>query len=217
VDQEDQILPVVCQAGARPANASDVDLVALRQAFDPVYAKLEQDPQTKAFIGQIETLKQSTTANPPLAIPAGCAGPVPIPSVVLQSSDPLVGTWTTAKLTESQFVRAFVAMGGSEKEGHEGFNAQQFLVVSLQFQGGVFVEYQSRDGGAAELANHATYEIGNNGTFTLYTECIETYGYKVSGDVLRLHFVKVSCPQGIDVGPPFGPTLYASFPFTRSK
>src|SRR6266542_4451286 len=37
VDQEDQILPVVCQAGARPANASAVDLVALRPAFDDVY------------------------------------------------------------------------------------------------------------------------------------------------------------------------------------
>lgn len=217
VDREDQILAAVCQAGARPANASDADFAALRQAFVPAYSKLEQDPQTKAFIGQIETLKQSTAANPPPAIPTACAGSVSLPSAVPQTSDPLAGTWATAKLTESEFVRAFVAMGGSEKDGHAAFNARQFLVVTLQFQGGVFEEYQSWDGGAAELGNHATYVIENDGTFLLYTDCIETYGYNVSGDTLQLHFVKVTCPQGVDVGPPFGPTMYASFPFTRSK
>jgi hypothetical protein len=46
----------------------------LRGAFAPVYASLEQDPQTKAFIERIQALKRSTSAEAPLAIPAGCTG-----------------------------------------------------------------------------------------------------------------------------------------------
>jgi hypothetical protein len=49
----------------------------LRKALAPVYASLEQDPQTKAFIQRIQALKQSTPATAPLAIPAGCTGKAP--------------------------------------------------------------------------------------------------------------------------------------------
>jgi hypothetical protein len=63
--------------GARVATASPADLAALRSAFAPVYASLEQDPQTKAFIQRIQALKQSTPAAAPLAIPAGCTGKAP--------------------------------------------------------------------------------------------------------------------------------------------
>src|SRR5215217_1999097 len=66
-----------CQLGGRFANASPADLAALRKAFAPVYASLEQDPQTKAFIQRIQALKQSTPAAAPLAIPAGCTGKAP--------------------------------------------------------------------------------------------------------------------------------------------
>jgi TRAP-type C4-dicarboxylate transport system substrate-binding protein len=72
-----QGLKVACQSGARFANASQADLAALRTAFAPVYASLEQDPQTKAFIQRIQALKQSTPAAAPLAIPAGCTGKAP--------------------------------------------------------------------------------------------------------------------------------------------
>jgi TRAP-type transport system periplasmic protein len=216
VDREDQILTAVCQAGARPANASEADLTALRRAFEPVYSTLEKDPQTKAFIGQIRSLKQSLPVDLPVAIPTSCIAPSPSPSVPPPPSDPLAGTWMTAKITESQYVRAFVAMGGSEKDGHAAFNGRQFLVVTLDFHDGLFEENQSWDGGAAELGNNATYAIENDGTFLLYTDCVETYRYKVGSDILQLHYVKVTCPQGVSVGPPFGPTMYASFPFTRS-
>ena len=72
-----QSLRNVCQSGARFADASQVELASLRKAFAPVYADLQQDPQTKAFIQQIQALKQSTPAEPPLAIPAGCTGKAP--------------------------------------------------------------------------------------------------------------------------------------------
>jgi TRAP-type transport system periplasmic protein len=76
-DRDAQSLNNACQSGARFANASKADLAALRNAFAPVHARLEQDPQTKAFIEQIQALKQSTPAGAPLTIPAGCTGKAP--------------------------------------------------------------------------------------------------------------------------------------------
>ena len=76
-DRDTQSLNDACQSGARFANASPADLAALRKAFVPVYASLEQDPQTKAFIQQIQALKRSTSAGAPLVIPAGCTGKAP--------------------------------------------------------------------------------------------------------------------------------------------
>jgi TRAP-type transport system periplasmic protein len=70
-------LDVACQGGARFADASEADLAALRDAFQPVYASLEQHPETKAFIARIEALKRSTTPEPALAIPSDCTGTAP--------------------------------------------------------------------------------------------------------------------------------------------
>ena len=77
IEHEDHIVADLCQGGARLANASETDLGAMRQAFTPVYASLEQDPQTKSFIAGIEDLKRSTSPGEPLAIPAGCTGQAP--------------------------------------------------------------------------------------------------------------------------------------------
>jgi TRAP-type C4-dicarboxylate transport system substrate-binding protein len=76
-DRDARSFKNACRSGARFANASQADLAALRDAFAPVYASLEQDPQTKAFIQRIQALKQSTPAGAPLAIPAGCTGKAP--------------------------------------------------------------------------------------------------------------------------------------------
>jgi TRAP-type transport system periplasmic protein len=77
VDNDADNLKIACRLGARFANASKEDLAALRDNFAPVYASLEQDAQTKAFIQQIQELKHSTPADEPLAIPAGCSGKPP--------------------------------------------------------------------------------------------------------------------------------------------
>jgi TRAP-type C4-dicarboxylate transport system substrate-binding protein len=76
-DRDTQILATICESGARLANASNRDLAALREAFAPVHAKLQDNPQTKQFIEQILALKRSTAAEAPLVIPAGCSGPAP--------------------------------------------------------------------------------------------------------------------------------------------
>jgi TRAP-type C4-dicarboxylate transport system substrate-binding protein len=76
-DRDAQSLKNACRSGARFATASPADLAALRGAFAPVYASLERDPQTKAFIERIQALKRSAPAGAPLAIPASCTGKAP--------------------------------------------------------------------------------------------------------------------------------------------
>jgi hypothetical protein len=82
-----------------------------------VYASLGQDPQTKAFIGQILQLKQQTPAGPALVIPPGCTGPAPAsasaPSPVSTSTahaggaaTALAGTWAQASYTRAEFFAA---------------------------------------------------------------------------------------------------------------
>jgi TRAP-type C4-dicarboxylate transport system substrate-binding protein len=73
-------LAVGCASGARFAEASVADLGGLEAALRPVYADLERDPVTKAFIARIRALKQSLPPASPLAIPQGCAGEAPVRS-----------------------------------------------------------------------------------------------------------------------------------------
>ena len=94
-DRDAQSLKNACRSGARFATASPADLAALRGAFASVYASLERDPQTKAFIDQIQALKRSTAAEAPLAIPAGCTGRAPEQSAASAGTAPagLNGTY----------------------------------------------------------------------------------------------------------------------------
>jgi TRAP-type C4-dicarboxylate transport system substrate-binding protein len=221
VEHENQIVTDLCQAGARFANASEADLAALRRAFLPVYGVLEQDPQTKSFIARIEALKQSTPAGAPLAIPETCTGPAPGSAPGgLTTDDPIAGTWTTAKLTESQIVRAFVAAGGSEKEGHAFFSqlgngSKHYSVITLLFQDGSFDEYESGDGGPSVNGYHTSYEVSPEGTIVLSGgDCtnIATYRYALTGNTLQFD----ALTQCSSHDAPYNSTLFASFPFTRS-
>jgi TRAP-type C4-dicarboxylate transport system substrate-binding protein len=76
-DTDARALADSCGAGARFAEASDADLAALEAAFVPIYAELEQHPETKAFIERIQALKQSTRPDPELTIPSDCTGTAP--------------------------------------------------------------------------------------------------------------------------------------------
>jgi len=208
VDRDAHDVTIACQNGAQVANASGADLAWLRTSFDPVYAQLEQDPQTKTFIDRIEQLKASTSPGPALSIPADCAGPLS-PGTV---DSPVEGTWQTERLTESQIVQAFVAAGGSEKEGHEAFQGNSF-VFSLRFENGIFTQFESIDGSSPEAGYHATYEIEDGDTISL-SGCPEpqAFHFVVTGDTLRLHVVK---PCGNDAI--FTATLFATFPMTRTE
>jgi TRAP-type C4-dicarboxylate transport system substrate-binding protein len=82
VDVETELLEQLCWGGSRFANASESDLAAMREAFEPVYATLERDAQTADFIARIEELKEATDPGPALDIPADCTGvsPVAVPA-----------------------------------------------------------------------------------------------------------------------------------------
>jgi TRAP-type C4-dicarboxylate transport system substrate-binding protein len=49
--------PSLCGAGMTVVEASESDLAEVRATLEPVYAELERDPQTKAFIDEIRALK----------------------------------------------------------------------------------------------------------------------------------------------------------------
>jgi TRAP-type transport system periplasmic protein len=93
IDGDARLLPGLCAGGTRFADASDAAIAALRDAFAPVYAQVEQDPQTKQFIAEINHLKQHTPPGPALVIPGGCTGPAP--SSAPGNGSPGGGTKTT--------------------------------------------------------------------------------------------------------------------------
>jgi TRAP-type C4-dicarboxylate transport system substrate-binding protein len=73
--QDSPYIRQACALGARFATATPADLAALRRSLSVVYQKLETDPQTNAFVRQIQALKRTTPPGPGPAIPAGCADP----------------------------------------------------------------------------------------------------------------------------------------------
>jgi TRAP-type C4-dicarboxylate transport system substrate-binding protein len=77
VDTDARNLRMACDAGARFADASETNLVALQDALAAAYVKLQQDPQTKAHIEKIQVLKQSTRPEPAPMIPPDCTGEAP--------------------------------------------------------------------------------------------------------------------------------------------
>jgi hypothetical protein len=71
----------LCRRGLRFLAASPADLTALRRAVQPVYDQLDRDPQTRAYISQIEAMRQGVPAEPapgcaPATRLAGRAGPL---------------------------------------------------------------------------------------------------------------------------------------------
>jgi TRAP-type C4-dicarboxylate transport system substrate-binding protein len=100
-DRDAELVAFTCKSGARFANASEADLGGLRKAVAPVYAKLRDNPETKAFIERIQALKRSTPAGAALGIPAGCTGVAPAAPAAApqQAAGNLNGTyrWTITK------------------------------------------------------------------------------------------------------------------------
>lgn len=215
VDTDSDNVTILCGNGASLAKSSAVDLAWLRQAFAPVYAQLDRDPQTKTFIDRIEGLKRSTPSGPALVIPEDCTG-----SGGDQPNDPLAGTWKTGELTEGQVVRAFVAAGGLEKDGHAWFSqlgqedgvTYNYAVITLVFKDGKYWEYESGDGGPSIKGSVGTYQMDDSGTVTIIERfCAGTYGLDVSDDTLRMSLVK----QCTDADAPYETALNAAFPFHR--
>jgi len=100
IDGDARLLAGLCASGIRIADADHADLAALRNAFASVYAQVEQDPQTRQFIAEINRLKQHTPPGAALVIPGGCSGRAPgsapgngSPGTKTSQVTPLDGVW----------------------------------------------------------------------------------------------------------------------------
>jgi TRAP-type C4-dicarboxylate transport system substrate-binding protein len=60
-------------AGGRIVLATKRDIAQLARATRPLYAELERDPQTRAYIAQIRRLSASAPPPPALVVPKGCS------------------------------------------------------------------------------------------------------------------------------------------------
>jgi TRAP-type C4-dicarboxylate transport system substrate-binding protein len=133
-DKDAQALGVTCESGARFAEASDADLAALEGAFAPVYATLQQNPETKAFIQRIRALKHSTLREPALSIPADCTGKAP-----RQASS---GTASATAFLNGTY-RMVLTQEDADKVGDRDTGYPQINTITLkdgQLEGGCFGE-----------------------------------------------------------------------------
>jgi TRAP-type C4-dicarboxylate transport system substrate-binding protein len=146
-DKDARTLGDDCASGARFAEASDVDLAALEAAFAPVYAKLQQHPETKAFIDRIQALKRSTSPEPALSIPADCTGKA--------LRNPRVGTDPAPSLLNGTY-RYVLSRADAEKAGDP--EAEEFPSVET---------WTLRDGRAQNSKGlHGSYSVdGDRITF----------------------------------------------------
>jgi hypothetical protein len=75
--------------------ASEADLAAFAQAFRPVYARLERDPEVKAMIADIRDLAGRTKPDPPPEIPRKCSRLEPTTRAAKRDPSFLDGTYRT--------------------------------------------------------------------------------------------------------------------------
>ncbi len=156
---EQRLVPGLCNSGAAFVNASNADLAALRDAFAPVYAELEQDPQTAAFIADIEELKQQTPPGAALAFPDDCETAAPLPAGTKTTRvTPLDGEWEVT-LTREELLEAIARNGNDLLEDNPGNYGHQTLVFD---RGDVC----GTDDGAFSGGN--TYAIDGD-TLTIFT------------------------------------------------
>ncbi len=133
VADDSHILANLCASGARFANVSDADISAMQRAFAPVYAQLEQDQPTQAFVSEIKQIKGGMTTGDPLVIPPNCTGPAPAPSAITprtKAITPLDGSW------EVTLTRAELMAGPGVS--HDEDNPANYGHIVLEFNRGEF-------------------------------------------------------------------------------
>jgi TRAP-type C4-dicarboxylate transport system substrate-binding protein len=206
VANESQIVADLCVGGARFVTASEAELAGLRQSFAPLYAELEQDPQTKTFIDRIQQLKEATPPGPALSIPPSCTG------LVLHgtAADPLAGTWQTEMVSGPDWIHAFIRAGGTEHDAHTSWASESEASWSLRFEDGYFTFF---DENGVTGYGPDPYEIAPDGTLTIRDPtCVGTYIFTVTADTLRL-MVEKQCERN---DAPYNTAFFASFPLTKS-
>jgi hypothetical protein len=139
------------------------------------------------------------------------------PVTPTQPGSLLEGTWRTERLTEREVVTAFVAAGGTSEKGRAFFSqlgggAKRYAVITLRFQDGSFVQFESADGGPPVKGYQAPYRVSQPGMVTIADpQCTGTYAIQVAGRQLSLHVFR-QCQRHDG---PYNTTLFASFSLTE--
>lgn len=139
------------------------------------------------------------------------------PSIPAHPASLLEGTWHTAKLSEGDIVRSFKAAAGTAGEGRAFFSrlgggATHYAVITLRFEGGAFVQFESGDGGPPVTGYEARYTVSRDGILTIASpRCTGTYSFRVESRRLRLTVIH-QCARHDG---PYNTTLFASFSFTK--
>ena len=150
---------------------------------------------------------------------ASLGGLGPGPSIPARPASLLEGTWHTGRLSERDVVSAFMAAGGTREDGQAFFSqlgggATRYAVITLRFQDGSFVQFESGDGGSPITGFEATYRVSEIGTLTIAAPgCTGTYSFQVEDRRLRLHVIH-QCRRHDG---PYSTTLFASFSLTKQS
>ncbi len=180
---------VYCRVGGRIVMAAKEDVAAVHEAAEPVYAALEADPQTKAFIARLRAMKAEV---PPQPLPEPCA---PAPG----KSEAPAGASTPKRFPEGVYRRDIsaeylMAHGMDEITAHQ-IDGQ----ITLTIEDGRW------SGRAAGFAGdcHGPYEIEAE-RISLYHDEAQCGGpagllvmsarWRLDGDELRLLDVRVGRP-----------------------
>ena len=156
--------PKLCGVGMTVDQASPSDLDAIRQAIEPVFTQLEQDPTSQRFLGEIRSLKQQT------AVPAETFTCPPDGLTEKAGRTPIDG------LYEVSFTREeYVAAGADAGELNEPDNWGSF---TMRLNEGRFVGTNRSTGEKTT----GTYEVaGDKLTMTFEgTTAGEVFGVKWS-------------------------------------
>ena len=180
---------VYCRVGGRIVLAPDEDVAAVHAAAEPVYAALEADPRTKAFIARLRAMKERV---PPQPLPDPCA-PAP------EESDTPAGASTPKRFPEGVYRRDIsaeylIAHGMDEITAHD-IDGQ----ITLTIEDG---RWSGRTSGIAGDC-HGPYEI-ESGRISLYhdeAQCggpagllVMSAGWRLDGDEFRFVDVRVGRP-----------------------
>jgi TRAP-type C4-dicarboxylate transport system substrate-binding protein len=145
---------ILCQRGLRFVRASDRELATLRRAVQPVYDRLERNPQTKSVLQRIQAMKRETAAVPdaPACSPSSAA-----PATASQQVTTLDGVYRTSFTREELAASPLLLDQGEVNEGNWG----QF---TLTFNHGRVTLAGRNDRGSGSTSG--TYTI-NGKTITL--------------------------------------------------
>ncbi len=139
-----------CQGGGRVAVATQEDLAAMARATAWVTAEMEKDPQTKAFIDQMEALKASVAAPAAPHVPAGCVQEVAqsTPELAGDRAGIPAGTYTTTATAED-----------AQRTGVPDVCATQHggAALTLLVGNGLYSLFESCDTVAQQKVDRGTY------------------------------------------------------------